>query len=705
MEKTGNEELGSKVSDYVSALKVIEEASNRLRDVRNPRDIYKRTAGEVEARNAERRNFLPPERCRELPPSWTESVPRRDQIVRFSVAFDEDGNYYPGPDKWGTAYTSMTGKGVDAVHFLQEKKGGWVPAAWHRDGIGDIDIVYGETNGNDADIEDEGGWGIAHIDKKHNVDWEEVEGIIQRGKILKQTPSRIVLVQNGGKAVIALDYFGDKQTWLVSAYGTSYGTKAEKKNPSSRISIDASGNRGATDRFGSEGLYNIGDVWPDVKPETEENAENEDGESRFSVSPVWTGSAADYEQPSLHYVGTGEGNQVYGWGLYGSSARGIGEGYARRDVLNKRREGVLPGSFFTFDGKEITPETDVDTLGLSEEEKPVMREMLAFTSKDYGYVQTHSLLDALHDKYFDEARKAFIRKHGLTYNDFVTYELWKDFPDYMRKFDIARNLISRFDYHLADDKGRRNLYNQTFWPDKEENLIDWFDRVSDDQLQQIADEAVKENVEPYRLAYTEDGKNHPNISGAGYFVYKQIVNVLGSPKAASEFLYRAGIDGITYIGGSSGVRNYVAFSDKDIRVDEHIRFSLSEYSEADQRDIVAFLRPKYRTAAFVEPLEVKSYLEENGFEVHDENDAWSFYQQAGMQIKAERNALLEEQRKRREKAREKWIGENYDLINKVSEFASTHGLLDFTIRPSLRHNDGDEWTGTFTRRNGGNAAS
>ena len=41
---------------------------------------------------------------------------------------------------------------------------------------------------------------------------------------------------------------------------------------------------------------------------------------------------------------------------------------------------------------------------------------------------------------------------------------------------------------------------------------------------------------------------------------------------ASEFLYRAGIDGVTYIGGSSGVRNYVAFSDKDIRIDEHIRY-------------------------------------------------------------------------------------------------------------------------------------
>ena len=36
----------------------------------------------------------------------------------------------------------------------------------------------------------------------------------------------------------------------------------------------------------------------------------------------------------------------------------------------------------------------------------------------------------------------------------------------------------------------------------------------------------------------------------------------------------AGSDGITRIGDSSGVRNYVAFSDRDIRVDEHCRYSL-----------------------------------------------------------------------------------------------------------------------------------
>ena len=56
-------------------------------------------------------------------------------------------------------------------------------------------------------------------------------------------------------------------------------------------------------------------------------------DTRYSISHLYTGSAADYENPSLHYVGTGEGSQVYGWGLYASNKRGIAEGYARRGIV------------------------------------------------------------------------------------------------------------------------------------------------------------------------------------------------------------------------------------------------------------------------------------------------------------------------------------------------------------------------------------
>ena len=118
--------------------------------------------------------------------------------------------------------------------------------------------------------------------------------------------------------------------------------------------------------------------------------------------------------------------------------------------------------------------------------------------------------------------------------------------------------------------GRRNLYKQTFWPDKQENLLDWDEKVPESQMAQIREGLRKSDQSD--LSDWSDSSVFTDASGEQ--LYQQLVTLLGSPKAASEFLYRAGIDGITYIGVDSGVRNYVAFSDKDIRVDKHIRFSV-----------------------------------------------------------------------------------------------------------------------------------
>lgn len=73
------------------------------------------------------------------------------------------------------------------------------------------------------------------------------------------------------------------------------------------------------------------------------------GGKRKSISGIYTGSEADYDKPSLLKVGTGEGNQVYGWGLYGTNVRGVAEKYAAseeeversrsyREYLAKRRD-------------------------------------------------------------------------------------------------------------------------------------------------------------------------------------------------------------------------------------------------------------------------------------------------------------------------------------------------------------------------------
>ena len=209
--------------------------------------------------------------------------------VRF--ALDEHGEYFPGPDEWGTAYTSMTGKGLDAVNFLLKKQDGWVPGAWHRDDIGDIDLVYGETNGTD-DTEDEGGWGVAHIDKKHNVNWIEVNDIIQNGYIDKRSPTRIILKKHRGSAVVSLRYDNDNRNWLLSTFGTNY--------PSAGILSAASGNKGATAYLAPRGKFNIGDVWDQVKLPDEKSGEKSSEVGQVGqVGQVETTAAEDIQKTDV----------------------------------------------------------------------------------------------------------------------------------------------------------------------------------------------------------------------------------------------------------------------------------------------------------------------------------------------------------------------------------------------------------------------
>ncbi len=330
---------------------------------------------------------------------------------------------------------------------------------------------------------------------------------------------------------------------------------------------------------------------------TENQNVNGDSENntRFSISPVWTGSAADYDAPSLQYIGTGEGAQVYGWGLYGSDQRGIGESYANKDVREKREKLKFLNPFIKYKGRKMRANDVPDKAKL------IVRNMIMNGKDDY--------MDFLDRNIRQE--KEFISK---TEAELATPdpEKAKKIPGYMAglRDDIqySRERIEKFEAKaaIAQDieipeeninRPHRNLYRQTFWPDKEENLLLWNEAVPPEQIQQIADQAVKEGMS--NIAYTENGKNfYSGGSVSGEFLYKELCKpfALGSPKAASEFLYRAGIDGVKYPAASHGTGdgsrgwNYVAFSDKDIRVDEHIRYSIGEV-DGRTKNLITMMQP------------------------------------------------------------------------------------------------------------------
>ena len=74
----------------------------------------------------------------------------------------------------------------------------------------------------------------------------------------------------------------------------------------------------------------------------------------MGISHIFTGSTANYDKPSLQGIGSGEGTQVYGWGLYGTTLRNDAEYYAAKAQANfvpgrgsDGRQRIYEQTFFT----------------------------------------------------------------------------------------------------------------------------------------------------------------------------------------------------------------------------------------------------------------------------------------------------------------------------------------------------------------------
>ncbi|WRD67926.1 DUF3519 domain-containing protein [Helicobacter pylori] len=62
------------------------------------------------------------------------------------------------PSEWGNNYSEFKNDGLGAINKLLETKKGFVAGAFHKEGLGDIDLVWGAPKTKDSD-----GYGLAHI--------------------------------------------------------------------------------------------------------------------------------------------------------------------------------------------------------------------------------------------------------------------------------------------------------------------------------------------------------------------------------------------------------------------------------------------------------------------------------------------------------------------------------------------------------------
>lgn len=108
-------------------------------------------------------------------------------------------------------------KGQAAIDKLLQEKHGYIKGAFHRDDIGDIDLLWGSDT-----------LGLQHIIKQReaqginiNEFLGSISDTIEKGVYFAKTNrGDFEFINNGKIAVIAIEYHGSKITYLLTAFKT-----------------------------------------------------------------------------------------------------------------------------------------------------------------------------------------------------------------------------------------------------------------------------------------------------------------------------------------------------------------------------------------------------------------------------------------------------------------------------------------------------
>lgn len=230
---------------------------------------------------------------------------------------------------------------------------------------------------------------------------------------------------------------------------------------------------------------------------------------------AYHGTPHNVDKFSMSKVGTGEGAQAYGYGLYFAGNKAVAEHY--RDKLSKPSRTIYERMRDLYD-------SDWDTQDASD---------AVLESNDFSPIEKEFLKALKNDDWlgFDWPHQAVRAALGKS----------------LSNFDPSPELMSAIEKLNAEEKG--NLYHVDLKPAEDEYLL-W-------------DKPLSEQSEKVKVAIAGDAKNIGLINEDGSLAdwengdgfYQAVSGSLGesSPndRAASRYLHSLGIRGIKYLDGNS----------------------------------------------------------------------------------------------------------------------------------------------------------
>ena len=343
---------------------------------------------------------------------------------------------------------------------------------------------------------------------------------------------------------------------------------------------------------------------------------------------AWHGSPHDFDTFDLGAIGTGEGNQVHGWGLYFAKDKKVSDLYRRELSLI---HDVDKGTLFKVD----VP----DTKTMIDEQQSL--NVLSKETKQNLKVAIDTLPEQEKEVFINEYTNSPLFNH---YAKKEIDELNRKFNQLNDEYDLLKNKY--LDKYIEGDLNtitQRTInrlaekYNIDLKALKEnpdsikdvKNQLDtmWFNAFKENGM------AGKKYREIYWGKYKEDFSTLLNDSGInGRDFYTALSKALGGAKQASEHLNEFGIKGITYIGEQDG-RCYVVFDDKAIKIIEKYNQSVNGMTE--------IMKDGERIISIFKTADRSTFLHEMGHVFFDDLQKLASMENAPEQLVTDWNKLKE----------------------------------------------------------------
>ena len=363
---------------------------------------------------------------------------------------------------------------------------------------------------------------------------------------------------------------------------------------------------------------------------------------------AWHGSPHDFDEFDLGAIGTGEGNQVHGWGLYFAKDKKVSDLYRRELSLI---HDVDKGTLFKVDVPDTKTMID-EQQSLNVLSKETKQNLNAAINALPEQEKEVFINEYTNSPLFNHYAKKEINELGSDFDRLDNeYRLLKD--KYLDKYlkgelsTIAQRSLNRLAEKYNIDLNALKENPNSIKDIKNQLDTMWFNAFTEYGM------ASKKYKEIYWGKYKEDFSTLLNDSGInGRDFYTALSKALGGAKQASEHLNKYGVKGITYIGEQDG-RCYVVFDDKAIKVIEKYNQSVNGMTE--------IMKDGERIISIFKTADRSTFLHEMGHVFFDDIQKLASMDNAPKQLLDDWNTLKEWSG---------WVdGENVDNTKAHEKFA------------------------------------